>query len=350
MTYDAFNRVVEQQNGSGYIEYLYSPFGYRLANMNGQAYTTARIRMPAGSAAVYYGVSLPHYYNHADWLGSIRVTSSNLRTVSQDESFAPFGEEYAFNSGNSQAGDVFTGQHRNYVNSGLWDFPLREYFGSQGRWMSPDPAGLAAVNPMNPQTWNRYAYVDGNPLSNVDPSGLCTPNQDCVAHANVVDAISAQGQDCFGDPNCSTYIVDDMEVSATEAMALLSRVQQSRVQTISALGSLPSGTAQLPLFSSPPMLVWVVRGTMCLQHLYQIHHCLKTRSMLCLQHYVQTKSAIQPRPSRLTTNSQRVSTTCPLTVLHSIPVTSMAIGRTRLGSCTTAIVHGFQDTSLIAFT
>ena len=32
-----------------------------------------------------------------------------------------------------------------------------------GRWPSPDPAGLAAANPLNPQSWNRYAYVMKNP-------------------------------------------------------------------------------------------------------------------------------------------------------------------------------------------
>jgi hypothetical protein len=36
----------------------------------------------------------------------------------------------------------------------------------------PDPAGLAAVDLTNPQTWNRYAYVGNNPLGNVDPLGL----------------------------------------------------------------------------------------------------------------------------------------------------------------------------------
>ena len=48
----------------------------------------------------------------------------------------------------------------------------RLYHYDQGRWISPDPAGLSAVDPSNPQTWNRYAYVAGNPLGNVDPSGL----------------------------------------------------------------------------------------------------------------------------------------------------------------------------------
>jgi hypothetical protein len=37
---------------------------------------------------------------------------------------------------------------------------------------SSDPAGLAAVDPSNPQTWNRYAYVTNNPASFVDPTGM----------------------------------------------------------------------------------------------------------------------------------------------------------------------------------
>ena len=45
-----------------------------------------------------------------------------------------------------------------------------------GRWMTPDPAGLAAVDPGNPQSWNRYAYVLNNPMSYVDASGLSCEN------------------------------------------------------------------------------------------------------------------------------------------------------------------------------
>jgi len=50
--------------------------------------------------------------------------------------------------------------------------PNRQYSQTLGRWMTPDPAGLAAVNPMDPQSWNRYAYVTNNPTTYNDPSGL----------------------------------------------------------------------------------------------------------------------------------------------------------------------------------
>jgi RHS repeat-associated protein len=81
---------------------------------------------------------------------------------------APFGERYA-SSGNS--GLTFAGIST-WIEIDLDDAVFREYHPTQGRWLTPDPAGLAAVDPSNPQSWNRYGYVNNNPLSFVDPSGL----------------------------------------------------------------------------------------------------------------------------------------------------------------------------------
>ncbi len=89
--------------------------------------------------------------------------------------YAPFGEGYA---GGTQwiqftsAGNAWTvGDNENQSGS-LEDFMFRRYNPTQGRWISPDPAGLAAVNPANPQTWNRYAYVVNSPLTITDALGL----------------------------------------------------------------------------------------------------------------------------------------------------------------------------------
>jgi len=71
--------------------------------------------------------------------------------------------------------DSFTVEDNQNETGTLDDFMYRRYSTTQGRWISPDPAGLAAVDPTNPQTWNRYAYVTNQPLSFTDPLGLYLP-------------------------------------------------------------------------------------------------------------------------------------------------------------------------------
>ena len=68
------------------------------------------------------------------------------------------------------AGASFAGNAEN-TTTNLYDAQFREY-GIQGRWPSPDPAGFSMANPANPQSLNRYAYVQNNPLGLVDPRGL----------------------------------------------------------------------------------------------------------------------------------------------------------------------------------
>lgn len=46
----------------------------------------------------------------------------------------------------------------------------RYYSSSLGRFLAVDPAS-ESINPANPQTWNRYAYVLNNPLVLIDPTG-----------------------------------------------------------------------------------------------------------------------------------------------------------------------------------
>jgi RHS repeat-associated protein len=106
------------------------------------------------------------------------VTDQNGNVVGRHD-FLPFGEEVPANtaSRNSQWGaqtdtveTKFTGQVRDLEN-GLDFFNARYYGPALGRFMSPDP-GQAGADPTDPQTWNAYAYVRGNPMAMVDPTGM----------------------------------------------------------------------------------------------------------------------------------------------------------------------------------
>jgi RHS repeat-associated protein len=164
ITYDALGRMVEQNNGS-YTEIAYSPTGYKMAFMNGQSMQKALVPLPGGAMAIYSGSTL--YYRHPDWLGSSRFASTSSRTVYYDGAYAPFGEPYAQIGANDLS---YTGMNQDTV-ANLYDFPAREY-GIQGRWPSPDPAGISSMHVRDPQTLNRYAYVRNNPLIATDPTGL----------------------------------------------------------------------------------------------------------------------------------------------------------------------------------
>lgn len=55
--------------------------------------------------------------------------------------------------------------------TGLDFFEARYMSGAQGRFTSPDPVTNTALHLVNPQRWNMYAYVVGNPLAFTDPDG-----------------------------------------------------------------------------------------------------------------------------------------------------------------------------------
>ncbi len=187
LIYDALGQMVEQQVGSTYTQILYSPAG-KTAIMNGQTLIKAFVYLPGGETAIYNSSGLA-YYRHPDWLGSSRLTSTASRTVYSDSAYAPYGEQYALYD---TADPSFTGQNAD-TTSTLYDFPFRENSPTQGRWISPDPAGMAVVDPMNPQTWNRYAYVMNSPLAFTDPLGL---QNDCNSGGSGVMICAGSGNPC----------------------------------------------------------------------------------------------------------------------------------------------------------
>ncbi|MGB6690791.1 MAG: RHS repeat-associated core domain-containing protein [Terracidiphilus sp.] len=171
VTYDGLGRMAEiHSTETGYNQFVYAPSMQEpVATTLGQSLGWAYVPLVGGTQVAY---EAPNegivYYRHSDWLGSSRLSSDAYQSTYSGTAYAPFGETY----GTYNGGDTFfTGQDQ-YTAAGLYDFPFRRLSASQGRWLSPDPAGAAAVDPTTPQSWNRYAYVLNNPLGLIDPFGL----------------------------------------------------------------------------------------------------------------------------------------------------------------------------------
>jgi len=179
-TYDAENRVMNA-NGTAYV---YDAFGRRVKNGayeflydlegNGVALLDAgnggwaygEIYAGGRHLATYSGGTTN--FLHTDWLGTKRAMSSVSGAQSMTCTGLPFGESsscatsWNFNSFTDDFHDSESNtEHTLY----------RQLSTTQGRWLSPDPYS-GSMNLTNPQSLNRYAYVNNNPMNATDPTGL----------------------------------------------------------------------------------------------------------------------------------------------------------------------------------
>ena len=167
-TYDAAGQRVERTVAGTTYDYVFDNQGKE--NTQGSAgfagWNWSELYLGGLHVSTYADGST--YFSHADHLGSERMeTDPTGNTNSSAQTNLPFGE---WTSTGFQSGLGFTGDLHD--DGGVFHTPFRQLSQTQGRWMIPDPAGLAAVTPWNPQTWNRYAYVGNNPVTFNDPSGL----------------------------------------------------------------------------------------------------------------------------------------------------------------------------------
>jgi RHS repeat-associated protein len=109
-------------------------------------------RRNASGALVYY---------HADGLGSVVNMTEESGSVVQSRRYDAWGN---IEIGSSEPGYAFTGREWD-PESGLYYYRARYYDPRIGRFISDDPIGFAGGI-------NLYAYVDGNPTSEIDPLGL----------------------------------------------------------------------------------------------------------------------------------------------------------------------------------
>jgi RHS repeat-associated protein len=170
--YDASGqRVEETVNGGAPTDFIYDQQGHAVTEATATVWDRSELYAGGSHVALYANGTT--YFMHTDWLGSTKNQSDMSGNSAQWCSYLPFAD--GFDCPGSQldlmnfTGDQWDGE--TYLSHTLF----RQYNPFQGRWMTPDPAGMAAADPTNPQSWNRYAYVMNNPLGYVDPLGLQPP-------------------------------------------------------------------------------------------------------------------------------------------------------------------------------
>jgi RHS repeat-associated protein len=107
-------------------------------------------------------------YFHPNHLGSVKLITDNTGAVIADYKYAPYGELLREYSSNTSASKYkYTGQEED-EETGLYYYKARYYDSSVGRFVSADSVipGMHLT-----QAFNRYAYVMGNPINGIDPSG-----------------------------------------------------------------------------------------------------------------------------------------------------------------------------------
>ncbi len=159
---------VEKTGGSNPAEVVYfngQPIA--LLNPSGNSWTDLIWAGSSLIAEVPGSQSATPVYRLLDHEGSLAATANSAGGILATNLFTPYGQLM-----NSGAGDAYswTGlfQDTEYSGDAAW---YRNYSTRQARWLTPDPYN-GSYDPYNPQSFNRYSYVNGNPLGYTDPSGL----------------------------------------------------------------------------------------------------------------------------------------------------------------------------------
>jgi RHS repeat-associated protein len=111
-------------------------------------------------ASIANGATTYFHSDHLSW----RVETNSSGVVIGQQGHYPFGESWYSTNGNEF---VFTTYQRDQETG--FDYALARYYDSgSARFCSVDPLGGRADDP---QSWNRYAYVQNDPTNHTDPSG-----------------------------------------------------------------------------------------------------------------------------------------------------------------------------------
>jgi RHS repeat-associated protein len=185
-SYDANGRQrwTARLDGTGATTDVYDGAGQRVASITNGTISSVLVYDALGKLVAEYGTPSSQtggtQYVFADHQGSTRVTLNQAGGVIARHDYQPFGEEiYAgigqrtTTQGYNQAESVrqkYAGMEQD-ESSGMSHTLWRKYDSQSGRWTTPDPYG-GSMEIADPQSFNRYTYVQNDPVNLVDPLGL----------------------------------------------------------------------------------------------------------------------------------------------------------------------------------
>jgi RHS repeat-associated protein len=151
--------------------YVIGPSGEQMTELDGGGNWKHTNVYAAGMLlATYDGAGL--HYHLSDGVGTRRAQTNAAGALEQQYVSLPYGDGLTPASAtNDPTEQHFTGQEMD-AESGLHYMHARHYNSTLGRFIQPDPSGMAFTHLNNPQSFNLYSYAQNNPLANVDPTGL----------------------------------------------------------------------------------------------------------------------------------------------------------------------------------
>lgn len=164
-------RIRKVENGGAALYYVRSTLLKETALEVNQAQGVYRAYVRVGSQMVAEQSSDGGFYwLHNDHLGSSRKLTNTSGVVVWRGEFDPHGQMLLETGTSTLNTRKYTGYERDGA-TGLDYANARMYESSLGRFTQADPLWLTKGRMVNPESLNRYAHVNNDPVNQIDPSG-----------------------------------------------------------------------------------------------------------------------------------------------------------------------------------
>jgi RHS repeat-associated protein len=194
--YDHAGKRVKKASGTSWELYFYGIGGQKLVT---QACTSSGCTA-APQYNVYFGGKLVKSKGVlvvTDRLGSVRASGYERM------SYYPYGEEKTSTADGREKFGTYTRDNP------ATDYADQRYYAvGMGRFQTPDPYRNSA-GPGDPGSWNRYAYVGGDPINFGDPSGRIRMSCDDPGADGIYDGSCNPASDQWFDGCGGANLLDD---------------------------------------------------------------------------------------------------------------------------------------------